>query len=95
MAHDSPSGTSITDDDRKAGNATIPIPEDGAAQNEDGTDGKPKEGEDGSLKSYFVSDTFSPRRLQWLLTNLFNSFRGSSVTPIASAGGHTQRLCLA
>ena len=61
VAEESPSGTSITDDDRKAVNAVVPIAECDGAQNENGTHDKPKEGEDGSLKSYFVSDASSPR----------------------------------
>ncbi|KAK3950540.1 P-loop containing nucleoside triphosphate hydrolase protein, partial [Pseudoneurospora amorphoporcata] len=51
-AQEPPSGTSTTDDDRKAGAASVPIPEGGAAQNEDGTGCVSEKCEDGSLKSY-------------------------------------------
>lgn len=63
VAQESPSSTSITDDDRKAGIASVPIPEGGAAQAEDVTGCVSENSEDGSLKSYFVSDASKPRHV--------------------------------
>ncbi|KAK3354418.1 ABC transporter transmembrane region-domain-containing protein [Neurospora tetraspora] len=63
VAEESPSSTSITDDGRKPGEVVVPIPESGAAQNEDGTDCVSNKCEDGSLKSYFDLQIHRPHRL--------------------------------
>lgn len=87
-----PSRTSVTDNGRKAGDAIVPIQQCGAAQKEDETPHVSDRCEDGSLKSYFVSDASKQSKT---CVDTFQLSRESSGTQTTSVGGHMQRPSLA
>lgn len=82
VVQESPSSTSVT------GNAIVPVPECGAAQKEDETPHVSDRCEDGSLKSYFVSDASKQSKT---CVDTFQLSRESSGTQTTSVGGHMQQ----